>query len=320
MKAIYIGVMSSQRNEGLDWAFNKRCTDYLTVNPGDPDLVGNLTNVSFSPDIVFIQVQGDQIQGRSTVEVLGPFCERWREQGAFVINWTGDIRYGIPPWMVQFASWVDLTAFSNMRDVKNFKGPAEYLQIGIDPVNYNVLSEVVTSKYEVVFFANHYENHFPLSGFRKHCAEGARALLGERFGLFGTGWPDYLKPNGNLNVKNDQVAHYQQLEASYYRGCKIALSISHYKEERYTSDRLLRALACGAFTITQDYPGIEKEFIPGQHLVTFEHAHELPDLISYWLAPEKDHERKLIGAAAAELVGRYHTYTAMVDNIINLRG
>jgi hypothetical protein len=83
------------------------------------------------PELVFMQIQSPNIIKKETVKYF-------YDQGAKVINWTGDVRTTTPQWMVDIAQWCT-TSFSNMVDVrfmqsKGFK--SEYLEIGYDPKIY----------------------------------------------------------------------------------------------------------------------------------------------------------------------------------------
>ena len=95
----------------------------------------------------------------------------------------------------------------------------------------------------------------------------------------------------------------------------MAISVSHFQEERYTSDRLLRIMGCGALAVTHHYPGIKQEFTPYEHLVTFSSVEDLLKTTDYYL--EHEDEAQQIGKDAGELIATWHTYDAMVDHILN---
>jgi len=308
MKLLHIGLMANGKNEGLSKAFRSACNKYYEVNPGDSALEGKLSQIDFLPDIVFCQIQSEKLQDRDTCDVLGRHLDLMRQKGSYVINWTGDIRYGIPPWMVRFGNHVDLTCFSNERDIKEFGGPSAFLQIGVDAEIFNSTGEPKADR-EIVFMANHYGNQFPLGGFRKNMTEALKRRYGARFGLYG----NFPGADGNYNVQNDDVQYWQGEEAAIYRGCRIAISISNYQVERYTSDRLIRILGCGAFCLAHWYPKIEEEF---PEVVTFNTLQELFEKCDYYLQNPK--EALKIADKCAERVKLHHTYDAMVRDIFNL--
>lgn len=113
MKLLHIGLcVQPDPINGMQQAFIDNCDEYAEINCGTPDLdkkVMELANY-FQPDLVFMQIQSEGIIHRSTVSYL-------KSKGAFIINWTGDIRHHVPQWMIEIADTVDLTCFSNMRDV-----------------------------------------------------------------------------------------------------------------------------------------------------------------------------------------------------------
>ena len=72
-------------------------------------------------------------------------------------------------------------------------------------------------------------------------------------------------------------------EGNAYRQCKIAINLSHFNYNRYSSDRLFRILGSGAFCLTHYYPEIEKDFELGKELVTFYDLDDLVAKINYYL-------------------------------------
>ncbi len=101
----------------------------------DDNLSNNLHNLTYVPDIVFIQIQNEKIGNNNTNTFIGNQIGDLRDRGAFVINWTGDLRNSTPQWMVEFAQNVSITMFSNMRDVDYCKSigiNTGFLQQGID--------------------------------------------------------------------------------------------------------------------------------------------------------------------------------------------
>jgi len=318
MNTLYIGAMASGKNEGFSKALAEVSDYYTECNPGDTSLKEKLSEIRYVPDLIFLQIQSDVIQGKDTVQFLGLIIKQLKDSGSFVINWNGDIRSTTPLWMLRFTNFCNLTVFSNQRDIDVFRNQGhrcEFLQIGIDPLLFNDQDAPATNAPEIIFMANHYGNMFPLAGFRKEIALQLKSRYGSRFGLYGNG---FARADGNYNVQGDDVTRWQGAEAAMYRGCKMAISISHFDIERYTSDRLLRILGCGTLALTHYYKGIEKEFTPDVHLKTWINFQELSTLVDYYL--EHEAEAKIIGDQAAELVCQKHTYKAMVENIIKLMG
>jgi spore maturation protein CgeB len=77
--------------------------------------------------------------------------------------------------------------------------------------------------------------------------------------------------------------------------------------------RLFEAAALGAFQISDNRPGIATWFTPGEHLIVYENAAHLRELIGYYLAhPE---ERQTMAAAALAHVRAHHTYAQRLTRL-----
>jgi hypothetical protein len=239
------------------------------------------------PDLIFMQIQQPGILDRKT-------CDELRTLST-VINWTGDVRSPIPPWFLELGPHVSATCFSNMNDVRlmtQHNLPSEFLQIGYDDDLYVAGN---FSRAGVVFTGNHYGS-FPVSQFRLEAVTAMKKTLGPRMKLFGSAWGSLADGNTNTDPKQE-IRHLQS--------CAIAVSISHFQYERYFSDRLLRYMACGPLVLQHWYPGIDKDFTPGEHLVVF---HDIPELLTkleYYLSHPQEARR--IAEAGCAHVRANHT-------------
>ena len=219
----------------------------------------SIAALNFKPDVTFMQLQRQGLITPQTIESLG----------GKVYNWTGDVRTPIEAWYKQLAPYVTATLFSNNTDVLEFKRlglRAEFLNIGFEEKDYYTNGEKIDCG--VVFMGNNYGTQFPLSRFRHEMVNSNPAIQ-----VFGNGWGKYEDLNGN-----------PLKEAALYRGCKIAINLSHFDYDRYSSDRMLRIMACGAFCLSHHYQGIEKDFEVGVDLDTWKTYAELNDKIGYYLA------------------------------------
>lgn len=190
------------------------------------------------PDVVFCQLQTPGIMWHRTVNDL-------RGMGALVINWCGDVREPIPQWYIDDAAAFDITAFSNMTDVELVRAAghrAEYLQIGYDETIYSPGTAVRSG---VVFMGQNSGDRFPLSRARAQMVQAMREEFGHSFEAYGNGW-------GTTHLHADA-------EVDTYRRALIAINFDHFVRPRFASDRILRAQACGACTVSQWYEGIELE-------------------------------------------------------------
>lgn len=269
----------------------KRRTIYAEIKPNESDHRIKKLFDDHKPECIFLQVQSEGVIGIDLIKYMAQSC--------VIINWCGDVRDPIPSWYYEFDQFC-ITAFSNMRDVDELE--CEFLQIGIDPKIYFAAKE--QKEHDIVFFANR-SLGFPLSGFRIETVDYLRQIYKHRFKLFGS-WP---MANGNFNSD-------QHEEAKQYRKSKIAISISHFNIGRYFSDRLIRAMGCGVFTLSHHYEGIENDFEVGKHLDTFKTLEELRQKIDYYL----DHDAKRISIASAGCIHVHENFTTrnMVNDILKI--
>lgn len=199
------------------------------------------------------------------------------------INWTGDVRAPLPEWYIKLGAEVTMTLFSNDTDAKQARAKgirAEYLQIGFDQHLFTP-APARSVWPEIVFLGNHYHKLFPLSDLRMEMVQKLHARYGHRFGCYGGNW-DKLS-QGNLMNNSDA-------EVDCLRGCKIAINLSHFDYERYSSDRIFRILGTGAFCLTKRYPRMEEDFIPGTHVGVWEDIDDLIDKIDHFLGSTEDRE------------------------------
>jgi glycosyltransferase involved in cell wall biosynthesis len=289
VKLLHIGITAGE-GKWLSKAF-AQMTSYAEIKPKEPvDKIRNLYD-SHKPDIVFMQIQ-------ESLPQLLPLVKRMSKE-CLVINWSGDVRDPLPKWYFDFDPYC-VTCFSNMRDVKAIGG--EYLQIGFDAEIFKRYKN--TKGADIVFMANR-SACFPLSGYRHEIVDNLRSFYGHRFKIIG-GWPNC---DGNLMYRQDE-------EAKFYSGSKIAISVSHFDISRYFSDRLIRSMASGCFTLSHHYVDIEKDFEAGKHLDTFTSIPDLKRKIDFYL--ERDAQRQLIARQGYEYVHKTFTTRHMVNNILKI--
>ena len=157
---------------------------------------------------------------------------------------------------------------------------------------------------------NDYKNQFELGGLRRQMCN---VLLNE-FGakLYG----NYPGSVGSLNANPSDPFPMQSQESQIYSKCAIAISMSHVRAERYTSDRLLRCMGSGTFTLAHEYPGMEQDFVKGEHLDTFTDVDDMREKIKYYL--QNPTLRRRIAKQGYEHVQKNYTYHNMADNILKL--
>lgn len=308
MKLLHIGFS----NLALSKAFDKK-TDYRFIDWTDwtaiPNNIENLHNhirevaEEFNPSIIFMQIQAPDVITPEFVKTLKPT----------VINWTWDYREPTPQWMVDVAPYV-ISAFTNETDPEYLRSlgyDAIFLQGGFDTDIYDPDGDSIHEGPEpdIVFMANNYpddEYDFPLAKYRGEMVDLLKEKYGDKFKVYGFGWP------GQNPLQN--FMHREQREADCYRTSKVAINLSHYETNRYTSDRMFRLLGTGTMCLSHNYPGIEIDFKDGEHLRVWNNFDELVELIDHYTG-EGPTDRIHISEEGCKLVHLNYTWDNMVDNI-----
>lgn len=254
-------------------------------------------------NLIFLQIQSPGIVDPAALKEC-------RDHGAVIFNFNGDIREVLPEWHYPVAEVINCSLFTNMLDVHRIRErgfDAEWLELGVDPERYKDHGIRHPSP-EIVFMANSYgHGYFPLSSYRIECVQRLKQEFGDNFGVYGSGWGNF----GSGEFNSDQVR-----EAQQYNSAKIAINISHFAVKRYSSDRLVRALASGIMVLSHDYPEIEQCYKPEEHLVTFNNIDDLIVKCKYFLFEESI--RKEIASAGQKWVLEKYTFEKMSENIKNL--
>jgi spore maturation protein CgeB len=219
--------------------------------------------------------------------------------------------------MKQVGQVVDYTLISSTGQIDMFKkaigkNNVGYWQIGYDPKLYYPDPNVRSSfEYDCVFIANvNTKENYPGRAARERVSMLLRLAFGDRFALYGHGWPKSYGSKGSLD---------QQQAASAYHRSMCSISVSHFNElNHYFSDRLLMCLASGRPTISWHFPKYESYFTNNCDLVIADSAEDIvskvkmlkrdPDLANY------------IGKSGAEKVMAEHTYLSRVKELLDMVG
>lgn len=255
---------------------------------------------ALKPDVIFFQLQTPDTL---PIEIL-------KKLPGFKINWTGDVRHPLPNWYIDSGKYFDLTLFSNYTDVKDARKKhiaADYLQTSADEHWYNANGPKHLKGPAIIYMGNHYPGSFPLSRLRYDMCKRLKDVYGTHFGIYGANMDE-------LGAVNTMFNH--QYCAALYRNSKIAINLSHYNYERYSSDRMYRIMLTGAFCLSHHYKAIEKDFEPGVHLDTWKTLDELQNKIEYYLGHEK--ERQKIAAAGLKHILKFHTWAYRMKELKEL--
>ncbi len=140
----------------------------------------------------------------------------------------------------------------------------------------------------ILFSGKSYDNDFatyPFARERLEFIKNANDTFSEKLHVVGENWEKYQL--ANYHPKRVPEWEVNQLNNQ----ARIVLNFDAAHVQDFTSCRIYHALLGRSFIITRKYPGIEKFFKNGEHLVWFEDAEEGIALIRHFLARPVDRER-----------------------------
>jgi hypothetical protein len=258
------------------------------------------------PTLVFMQLQQPGVLSGDDVRNIRAIAA----EGAIIAHWTGDVgqQYGPGHWYHELGAACDLMLFSCMSHVEAYHADgmpnAAYLQIGYDEDRYYEGAEDrYGSGYTVVMLGQRYRPELirlPLgtsdARLRIDLGERIRKLWNRRGGVFGSGWPSRPIP----------PAH----SGDMYRASSLAVSVSLTNDlKRYSSDRLLRSMACGTPTLVKRFTDCDTWGLSdGVNCILFDTVKEFEQSARSWLHHDRRHELSAIGKAGAKLVREHHTW------------
>jgi spore maturation protein CgeB len=251
------------------------------------------------PDIIWCQIQGSDIIDLETWQAL--------QRIAFVVNFTFDIRTNEQTqWLYNLVPHIGLVCFSNLEDVEecNRRGYKNVmcLQSSADPDVYKPKEGV--KRKGVVFIGNNFCNtnmEFPLSKERAAMVEFLQKEFPDDFKVYGNNW-DGSKLIG------------QKEEVEIYQSAAIVINHNNFNHTSYTSDRLWRAMFCGALCLTKYFKGIEKLLLVGVEIDVWFKIDELKEKVSYYL----DHAdvTEQMGYRGMLSAKREHTWSSRVKEMM----
>ena len=299
---LHIGLspLPDMHSVGLKNACEANNWEYRDIATSHPNLNEQIIAMAndYKPDLCWIQIQSEGIS-KEAIEAL-------KAVNCWICQWSGDMRNILPPFYFHYAQWgVDLSTFSNMVDVNIMRScgyESQFLQIGASPEIYNNTGEV-NNCCDIIFCGNTF-GHFPLSGMRRDMVKELKRVYGDKFKAFGSGQPD------GAHTPNNQHG-----EAAIYRGAKIGINLSHFDAERYTSDRLLKMLACGLLVVSHEYKGIYEDFNP-HDMGIWRDFSELKNQIDYYLSNE-DARVKIAANGHQKAIERF-TFRSMGEELLKL--
>lgn len=259
--------------------------------------------LSFKPEWLFLQAQ--------EAEKIAPWAlaeMRRRLPRCVLSHWMGDVRECVSPYLASVCKETHLTLLSSTGQLGMFRAAgaarAEYMQVGYNwPERPEPDYDVPFRVPDVVFCGNHYGIGFSGSSDR---VDAIRSLVsaGVDVGVVGRTWPDGIPVVGACSVAD---------QSRIYKRAKVALSINNMNDiERYYSDRQLIAMGSGTPVVCRHVPGIEKEFIVGEHCLSYKTIDELVAAVRTLLSDEP--MRRFIGRSGrAEVLSRHTWYSRFLS-------
>jgi hypothetical protein len=248
-------------------------------------------------DFVFMQLQ----------EANVIFPETLRGIKIPIFNWTGDVRPDID-FFTPIGNET-ITLFSNDTDTHKMRAlgfRSDYLQTGYDHKHY--WNGEVERQSKIVFIGNNYSHDsFQQGKLRFDMVCRLKQEFADNFVVFGNNWQ---------MIGNIRETESKDFERGLYNHYLIAINIPHINCAKYYSDRQLRAMACGAMVISQNYPDFEHEFTIGEHLDVW---HDIEDLVKKCRYYLNNRSKALeIGKKASEFVKEKCTWDYRVKELIEL--
>ncbi len=252
-------------------------------------------------DVIVMKLQFNNIVNYSLAEKMAANCK--------LVHFTDDVRAEIPMSFIYIAE-LCTSVFTNQNDVDKMKAmgyDAKFINVGFNPNIYHPKGHKSTPP-EIVFMANnHYDaktqkHLFPKGKERQDLVMYLSETYGDRFGVYGKGW---------AGLEKGDLFNNPMEEAAIYRGAKIAINQSNFIRERYTSDRIVRAMGSGCFVISQHYPLIELDYYPINQFTNHEELKEQIDKVL-----ENEEERCEKAKLGCDHVHKEFTWRKVLYNII----
>lgn len=257
------------------------------------------------PGLIWIHIQSEGILDLLTMKILSGI--------GYTVLYNFDVRdKERTEWMYQLTPLAGLACYACAEDVlecesRGYKN-AMVLQSSCDMDWYKKLPWRLDLKSRIVFIGlNNVGNktlNFPLSQERYDMVKMLHTHYRDSFSVVGMNWNDF-----DVN----ELANPQK-EIQLYNECDIAISHNQYDCELYTSDRLWRIMACGAFCLTKYFKGIETDFVQGVHLDWWHTIEELKEKVAYYLNNEDI--RKKMAVAGMDHVRAIHTWGYRIKHAI----
>lgn len=260
----------------------------------------------FKPDLIHMQLQMTSIITPDTLTKI-----RKELPNVVMTNWTGDIRTTPSNYFISISKVVDYSLLSHVGQIPMYKAAGchnpRYWQIGFDPKIYYPQKKK-DFKYDVVFAGSSYKI-FPDSKLRLEIMRQLKQKFGQRFGLFGNGYPSSMKASYVPIEKINDV----------YNDSRCVLSVSNFNDvSHYFSDRLLMCLASGRPTIMYRFPSYDSYFGHMNDILLANNIDEIISMVEF--CKQNPDEADRVGTNGYLKVLSEHSFTSRVIELLSFTG
>ena len=230
-----------------------------------------------------------------------------------VINWCGDMRETVPESMLAMGDAVDWTMMSNQRQVKEML--ANHIQAAFLPAGCAVdiykpgPPDRGQFPADIVFLGSGGRS-FANSGLRDGMVAVLHKRYGDKFAVYGRGWKRKLFPWVNAFIEPSE------LESVAYNSCKIAVGVSAFDADGYTSARMWKAMGSGACYLPHYFNGIESWFDQQKQVAWWRTGSELCNHIDYYL--DNESERASLAQRGMDDVRSNHSWDQRMQTALRV--
>lgn len=258
--------------------------------------------ITEKPDLIFLHIQNGSVFDPETLKQLSAIAP--------TINYTFDVRDNEKSkWLSEWAKFIDFSFVACAEDANDInkeigKEVAFVLQSSADFGFFRPIDRKIECP-KITFQGNNYSQSnlgFELAQERQDMINFLYKNYGSDFGAYGIG-----QQNKGTNI-------HQEIEL--YASSEIVINHNNFQRTFYTSDRIWRAMASGAFVLTKWFSGIDTFFEKGNHLDWWETFDELKGLIDIYL--NQPLLRAAIAKSGCDAVRDRHSWTKRMQLVLEL--
>lgn len=246
-----------------------------------------------------------QMHDTSRINAAALKAARAAKPDMVIVNWNGDAHEKglIAPDILEALREVDLQTIINLKVMPVYEREgirAAYWQIGYKDPGAPYQGDVAA--HQVLFQGNCYDDR------RTAIVEALRST-GLEVGVYGS-------CPGSMGNSHYDFAYSRAL----YERCIVAVSDTYPNTEGFVSNRLLQALAAGAFVLQEYSPRLDEltGLCAGEHFIEWRDLDDLRQKLLEWSAPDHAAQREEIASRARDFVRENFSYDAQVRKLWQL--